>query len=113
VKLTTALRLDSTPRVALVGSGGKTTGLSPLAIVQMHELADQQHAPLFIEADGASGLPLKAPAAHEPLIPDFMDTAIVVAGLSGVRRPLDHLGLKPHFSKIALAVSREHILHIR
>jgi hypothetical protein len=30
-----------------------------------------------------------------------MDTAIVVAGLSGVRRPLDHLGLKPHFSKIA------------
>lgn len=45
--------------------------------------------PLLIEADGARGAPLKTPKAHEPVIPDFIDTVVVVAGLSGLGKALD------------------------
>lgn len=67
---------------------GKTIGLTPDTARAVNELADRHHAPLFIEADGSKCLPLKAPADHEPPIPDFVDIVIVVAGLSGLGRPL-------------------------
>ncbi|KAF0107118.1 MAG: hypothetical protein FD146_1959 [Anaerolineaceae bacterium] len=44
--------------------------------------------PLLIEADGARQRPLKAPADHEPVIPDFVEAVVVVAGLSGLGKPL-------------------------
>ncbi len=44
--------------------------------------------PLLIEADGARQRPLKAPAKHEPVIPEFVDTVITVAGMMGVNKPL-------------------------
>jgi molybdenum cofactor cytidylyltransferase len=44
--------------------------------------------PLLIEADGARQKPLKAPAEHEPVIPEFVETVIVVVGLSGLGKPL-------------------------
>ncbi len=68
---------------------GKTTGLSPLAMQRIFELAQQHNAPLFIEADGSKCLPLKAPADHEPPIPDFVDTVIYVVGLSGLGKALN------------------------
>ena len=152
MNLTTALRLGSTPRVAIVGGGGKTTamftlarersapvivaatahmaieqtaladqhffvddatlldgqlptgvtlftgpsnhtgkttGLSANGMQRVFDLANQHHAPLFLEADGSKCLPLKAPAEHEPPIPDFVDTVIYVVGLSGLGQPLD------------------------
>jgi len=42
-----------------------------------------------VEADGARGLPLKAPASHEPVIPEEIDIVIVVIGLSAVGKPLN------------------------
>jgi molybdenum cofactor cytidylyltransferase len=70
-------------------NAGKITGLSANAMQRVLDLANRYHAPLFIEADGSKGSPLKAPAEHEPPIPDFVDTVIYVAGLSGVGQPLD------------------------
>lgn len=43
---------------------------------------------LLVEADGSRRKPLKAPAAHEPVIPATTDAVVVVAGLSGLGRPL-------------------------
>ena len=68
---------------------GKTLGLTPENMLAVYALAERYHAPLFIEADGSKCLPLKAPAEHEPPIPDFVDTVIVVVGLSGLGQPLD------------------------
>jgi len=68
---------------------GKITGLTPPALQRVLALANRQHVPLFVEADGAQHLPLKAPAEHEPPIPEFVDTVIVVVGLSGLGQPLD------------------------
>src|SRR4030066_735129 len=44
--------------------------------------------PLLIEADGSNSCLLKAPAKHEPVIPDFTQCVIVVAGLTGLGKPL-------------------------
>ena len=43
--------------------------------------------PLLIEADGSRQKPLKAPAEHEPAIPEFAEHVVVVAGLTGLGRP--------------------------
>ena len=43
---------------------------------------------LLVEADGAARRPLKAPAGHEPVVPTTTDAVVVVAGMSGLGRPL-------------------------
>ncbi len=43
---------------------------------------------LIIEADGAAGLPVKAPAAHEPVIPSSATVVVAVMGLEALGRPL-------------------------
>ncbi|HTP08555.1 MAG TPA: selenium cofactor biosynthesis protein YqeC [Anaerolineae bacterium] len=166
MKLTTVLRMASTPRVAIVGGGGKTTtmftlareytspvivaatahmaieqlalanqhffvntpgdviahlpsgitffsgsenstgktvGLTPETARAVKELADRHGAPFFIEADGSKCLPLKAPAEHEPPIPEFVDVVIYVVGLSGLGQPLDteHVHRPDRFARLS------------
>ena len=43
----------------------------------------------LVEADGARGRLLKAPTAHEPVIPSGADRVIIVAGLNAIGEPLD------------------------
>jgi probable selenium-dependent hydroxylase accessory protein YqeC len=43
---------------------------------------------IIIEADGAAGRPLKAPADHEPVVPESTTTVVGLAGLSGIGQPL-------------------------
>lgn len=87
---------------------GKLMGFSPETI----ELF--QKSSLFrwiiVEADGAAGLPLKAPASHEPVIPDCTDWVIGIVGLSALGKPLDkHTVFRPELvSKITgLSEGRE------
>ena len=44
---------------------------------------------VIIEADGAAGRPVKAPAAHEPVIPSSTTMVIAMIGLEAMGRPLD------------------------
>ena len=50
---------------------------------------DLQVDHVIIEADGAAGRPVKAPAAHEPVIPSSVTMVIAVMGLEAMGRPLD------------------------
>ena len=43
---------------------------------------------IIVEADGASRMPLKAPAGHEPVIPACTRRLIAVVGLDAVGKPL-------------------------
>jgi molybdenum cofactor cytidylyltransferase len=63
-------------------------GLQPRLLEGVNRLAKDRSLPLLIEADGAHNRPLKAPAEHEPAIPDFIQVVVVVAGLSGLGKPL-------------------------
>ncbi len=61
---------------------------SPDSLLWLHDTARKRNLPLLIEADGSRQMPLKAPALHEPAIPDFADIVVVVAGLAALGKPL-------------------------
>lgn len=44
---------------------------------------------VLVEADGARRLPIKAPAAHEPVVPDGTLLTVGVVGLDALGRPMD------------------------
>ena len=62
----------------------KLRGLDPVMIDPLRSLADC----VVIEADGARGRSLKAPAEHEPVIPDETTLSVVIVGLDALGQPL-------------------------
>lgn len=50
---------------------------------------------VLVEADGAKRLPLKAPAEHEPVIPQGTRLVIAVAGLDGIGRTIGDAAFRP------------------
>jgi molybdenum cofactor cytidylyltransferase len=48
---------------------------------ELPRIAAERGALLLIEADGARGRSLKAPEKHEPVIPEFVDLVVPMAGL--------------------------------
>ncbi|MCS6907517.1 MAG: selenium cofactor biosynthesis protein YqeC [Anaerolineales bacterium] len=63
-------------------------GLDPEMLQMVARYAHERSIPLLVEADGARGRSLKAPAEHEPALPSFCDPILVVAGLAALGRPL-------------------------
>ncbi len=85
------IKKDLPGGVVLITGGEKDNllgGLSSQQLDKVRELAETQNLALLIEADGAHGCPLKAPAEHEPAIPEFTKHAVVMAGLRGLGKPL-------------------------
>jgi molybdenum cofactor cytidylyltransferase len=66
----------------------RLSGLAPNVMEAVHRLVKEQNLPLLIEADGAHTRPLKVPAEYEPAIPEFVEVVVVVAGVSGLGKPL-------------------------
>ncbi|MBL5905615.1 selenium cofactor biosynthesis protein YqeC [Serratia fonticola] len=65
----------------------KVIGLPPEQIdeIKQHGAFDV----ILVEADGSRGLPLKAPARHEPCIPSRSDCVIALTGGQVIDRPAD------------------------
>jgi molybdenum cofactor cytidylyltransferase len=68
--------------------GDRTKPVNSSVLSWLREETQKRNTPLLIEADGARQKPLKAPAEHEPPIPDFVEMVVVVAGLSGLGKPV-------------------------
>lgn len=66
----------------------RTAGLTPSMLMELKHQADLLGIPVILEADGSKRLPLKAPAGHEPVIPEWIDQVVVVSGLSALGKPL-------------------------
>jgi molybdenum cofactor cytidylyltransferase len=66
----------------------KWQGLSLSCLDEIKRFTQDINAVLLVEADGARGLSLKAPAEHEPVIPDFVDLVVPVVGLDVIGQPL-------------------------
>jgi molybdenum cofactor cytidylyltransferase len=62
-------------------------GLPEEVMGKLHSFAENMRVPLLIEADGSRMRPLKAPAQHEPPIPDFVNLVVVTAGMSAIAKP--------------------------
>ena len=91
---------------------GRRLGMASPALERLRAIAMRRSLPLLIEADGARQLPLKAPGEHEPALPFIdttrstrpaLDSVVVVAGLSGLGKPLDDKWVhRPeHFAELA------------
>ncbi len=78
-------------------------GLDAGQLNELRNLAGRRGVSLLIEADGARQRPLKAPDSHEPAIPDFVNTVIVIAGLNGLSKPLgdEYVHRPEKFSQIS------------
>lgn len=73
-------KLRNYPIVAVgydITQEGKIKGVPPKWVGVLAELADY----VVVEADGAKGKPFKAPAEHEPVIPDSTEIVIAVVGI--------------------------------
>jgi len=46
---------------------------------------------LLVEADGAKGLPCKAPAEHEPVLPEECGCVVAVMGMDALGRPVEEV----------------------
>ncbi len=73
-----ALRRNRVVYAGMPAGSGKLTAPAIDFRTQTH-LADY----VLVEADGSRGLPLKAHAAHEPVIPSSADNVILVVGADG------------------------------
>lgn len=65
---------------------------------------------VLIEADGAKGRPLKAPAFYEPVIPACTALVIAVAGLDGNGRAISETAHRPALLAAILGVEEDHIM---
>ena len=82
--------IDAAPSegsVVCVGSVHEPTGKLQAPNADFSALAGLADY-VLVEADGAKRLPLKAHAAHEPVIPDCANLTVCVAGADGVGRPI-------------------------
>jgi probable selenium-dependent hydroxylase accessory protein YqeC len=70
----------------LIADQRKLAGLTPEVIDRLQAL--QVCDWILVEADGASGRPLKAPADHEPVIPASTGWLVGMVGMHAVGKPL-------------------------
>lgn len=68
----------------------RVAGLEPVEMDRLYAIARENGWSLLVECDGSRQLPLKAPAAHEPVIPAWVDQVVTVAGLSGLGKPCNN-----------------------
>jgi len=97
-RLSEALSRD---RIVCAGVPEQATGklTSPaIPLTRLARLADY----VLAEADGSHGLPLKAHAPHEPVIPPEAGRVVCVVGLSGLDRPIREAAHRPgRFAELA------------
>lgn len=77
-----------------------------LSFAELATIADY----VLVEADGAKGLPLKAPAEHEPVIPAETKMVVAVAGLDGLGRMLSTTVFRPVLYAALLGTDEQHQL---
>lgn len=70
---------------ALDAATGKLVGVSPDVLCATVDLVDV----ILVEADGAKGRSLKAPASYEPVVPPCATLLAPVAGLDAIGQPVD------------------------
>lgn len=72
---------------ALDPETGKLLGVDPNTITDLKMRFQADY--LLVEADGAAGRSIKAPEAHEPVIPACADLVVGLIGLDALGKPAD------------------------
>ena len=72
---------------------GKIVGPSPEAVDLLFSRTSAGY--VIVEADGAAGMAIKAPAEHEPVIPSTSTTVVVVASVTAIGQPIAAVAHRP------------------
>ena len=82
-------------RCLVVGrvEGDKALGVLPDLPARLLARLDVDH--VLVEADGSRMRPVKAPAAHEPVIPPQATLVVPVAGIEALAGPIDAMAHRP------------------
>lgn len=67
----------------------KIIGCSTKEFAQLAKICKSKNWPLIAETDGAAQRHLKAPAVHEPVIPQESNVCFYLAGLDTINQPLN------------------------
>ncbi len=67
-------------------NSGKVKGVSPETADALFQDAEVDY--VIVEADGAAGRPVKAPAGHEPVIPSSATLVVAMMGLEALGLPI-------------------------
>lgn len=102
--------LEGPGPVMLVTAGDdhKVTGPAPEEIDAIFAATDLDY--LLVEADGSRGHPLKAPAAHEPVIPGSSTTVVILMGIDAVGRPLASVTHRAETAMRFTGLPADHVL---
>lgn len=65
----------------------KLMGITPILVDLIYQM--RHFDTILVEADGSRGLPIKAPAIHEPVVPSLSSVVIGVIGFDCYERSLD------------------------
>ncbi|MBQ4610895.1 MAG: putative selenium-dependent hydroxylase accessory protein YqeC [Clostridia bacterium] len=84
---------------------GEKLGPPKVEVSELAHLADH----VIVEADGAKGMPLKAHASHEPVIPEGA-RVIYVIGADGIGKPVGEAAHRPELYAERLGVDTYHIV---
>ncbi len=90
------------------GDDHKVTGPSPETIDRLFTESDADY--IIVEADGSRGLPLKAPAAYEPVVPSSSTTVVILMGIDAVGRPLGDVTHRAEEAMRFTGLPQDHIL---
>ncbi len=89
----------------------KWTAPPEALLADLLPLAAASGAVVLVEADGARGRSLKAPAEHEPVIPPFVDLVVPLMGLDVLGAKLEgDLVYRPELVRKVLGLQKDHIL---
>ena len=90
-ELAELLRSMGIVQVGVPVEDGSKLGPSPIGIDELADMADH----VLLEADGSRGLPLKAHAVHEPVIPTATRALVIIVGANGFCRPIAEVVHRP------------------
>lgn len=65
---------------------GKVDGIGPSLVNDIYQEGEIDY--IIVEADGAAGCPVKAPAEHEPVIPASTTMVVAMLGLEAIGEPM-------------------------
>lgn len=88
-------QLNKTRFCLVVGGLGREKAQSVPPALPARLLSRDDVDVVLVEADGARQLPVKAPAAHEPLIPPETTLLVPVVGIDALSAPLQDVAHRP------------------
>lgn len=104
-----AARPSSRPIMLVTGGDShKITGPRPEDLDRL--FAESTLDFLIVEADGAHGRPLKAPADHEPVVPSSSTTVVIAVGVDAVGVRLDEASHRVEQATAFSGLAADHVL---